>query len=104
MINLLINITTSNAGGSKKACVFATNDATAGQQTITFTVIDQTHVATEQFAAGEGKVVCVNHTATGQGFVVASSGTSMDRRFCNVDAANCDGLSPNALSNALSNQ
>jgi hypothetical protein len=104
VINLLINITTTNAGGAKKACVFARNDNVAGPQTITFTVVNQTHVVNEQFAAGEGKVVCVTHTATGQGFVVARSGDEMDRRFCNVDAANCDGLSSSALSSALTNQ
>jgi hypothetical protein len=104
MITLLINITTKHVGGKKTASVFALNDAKAGDQKITFTIIDQVHETTEHFAANEGKEVSVTHTATGQGFVVAVSGTARDQRFCNVDAADCSGLKAADIAAALSSK
>ncbi|RPJ87496.1 MAG: hypothetical protein EHM18_00850 [Acidobacteria bacterium] len=97
MIKLLANISTQNTGGVKTASVFAMNDETAGTQTITFTIIDQTQVQTEDFGADESKVVTVNHTASGLGFVQAVSGPARDLRFCNVDAPDGSGVAPEAL-------
>ena len=85
MIVSLINISASNNSGQKRVSVYALNDGNPGKQKITFTVIDQTHSVTKQFAAHEAKSISTVHTATGTGFIAASAGTAHDRRFCDVD-------------------
>ena len=71
MITLLANINSKNSNGTKTVSVFAQNDGTAGSQTVTFTIIDQTVNVTEDFGANQIKVLTAAHSASGSGFIGA---------------------------------
>jgi hypothetical protein len=89
MIVRMINLTTTNSGGVKKATVTAKEGGEGSTEVFNFTVIDQNVSTTVTFAAGEEKDVSVAHTASGQGLVFATNQASGLTQHCflDVDAA-----------------
>lgn len=88
MIIRMLNLTTTNSGGVKKATVTAKEGGLGSTEVFNFTIIDQNQSTTVVFGADEEKDVSVTHTATGEGLVIATNQASGLTLHCwlNVDA------------------
>ena len=89
MIVRMLNLTTTNSGGVKKATVTAMEGGLGSTEVFNFTVIDQNVSTTVVFTANQQQDVSVTHTATGQGLVIATNQASGLTLHCwlDVDAA-----------------
>ena len=89
MIVRMLNLTTTNIGGAKKATVTAKEGGQGSTEVFNFTILDQNVSTTVSFGPGEEKDVSVSHTATGQGLVFATNQASGLTLHCflDVDAA-----------------
>ena len=85
MIIRMLNLTTTNSGGVKKASITAKEGGDGSTETFTFTVLDQNLSATETFAKDEERTVTVTHTASGQGLVIVTNQSSGLTRHCFLD-------------------
>jgi hypothetical protein len=85
MIIRMLNLTTTNSGGVKKATVTAKEGGKGSTEVFNFTIIDQNVSTTVTFGADEEKDVSVTHTATGQGLVFATNQASGLTLHCWLD-------------------
>ncbi|MGD0013830.1 MAG: hypothetical protein ABSD56_05330 [Bryobacteraceae bacterium] len=85
MIDRMINLTTKNAGGNRRAEVDARADAKGAEETFTFVIKGKAFsTGAEIFAPNEEKTVSVTHDQNGKGLVSVSSTPS------NQKAGPCD--------------
>jgi hypothetical protein len=89
MIVRMLNLSTANSGGVKRATVTAKEGVQGASEVFKFTIVDQNLTATVAFGPDEEKDVSVIHTATGKGLVIVTnlaSGMTL-HCFLDVDAA-----------------
>jgi hypothetical protein len=93
MIASLFNLQSRNDGGNKTVSVSAVADAAGGTETIHFQILDQTKTKEVTFAANQGQIVSVSHTAEGVGLVaVTVQGSKQSiHKILNVDAPRGEG-------------
>jgi hypothetical protein len=87
MISGFLNLQSFNDGTTKKVSVFAQEAGNGGLETIQFQVIDQALSVQVSFAANQGQMVSVVHTASGKGLVVVTAANSPQttQKMLNVD-------------------
>jgi hypothetical protein len=81
----MINLTTTNVGGVKKATVTATEGGDGSTEVFNFTIIDQNVSTTQTFTAGQQKDVSIVHTASGTGLVICTNQASGLTLHCFLD-------------------
>lgn len=87
MINRMINLTTKNSGGTRRAEVTARADGNGASETFTFIIKGKSFsTGAVTFTAGQEKTVGVGHDQTGVGLVEVSS-TPSNKKIgpCNLD-------------------
>ena len=89
MITNLLSARTTNKNGVKTAYVDVINGDAPYQGNLQFTIIDQSKVKAIDLPANGAGTFEVQHSATGQGFVVVKADNYNDESsvWCDVDAA-----------------